>query len=439
MKAKYKKIIAFSLAAAVIAAVSAYTWLPGTKTVARQGVKATKAAAVHYLSTDAVDASNIRQVITADSTTSRTFMWQSDYAEENPVVEYRQAGDDDSLMQLPASSDAFSDDGVTTYIHTAAVSDLKPGTAYEYRVGAGDKRSSWQSFHTAQGHDFKALIFPDSQSSDYSVWAATAQPAWQRNQDAQFFINMGDLVDNGQDHYQWNAWFDVVGDMIARIPVVPLLGNHETYDKDWKVRMPEAYLHLFALPRIDREKYQNQFYSFDYGDVHFVVLNTQSQELADFEPSLDEDEVAWFKEDMAKTTKKWKIVLMHKDPLQYGFANRPEPREEGFSPEGRLWMPLFDQYGVDAVLSAHLHTYRDRGHIRNFQRDESGPLYLITGVAGNVQYPGLWKQHSLDEYVAPQPETDNYMTLEATDDSLTFRSFLPDGQLLEEKSISSHK
>lgn len=439
MKAKYKKIIAFSLAAAVIAAVSAYTWLPGTKTVARQGVKATKAAAAHYLSTDAVDASNIRQVITADSTTSRTFMWQSDYAEENPVVEYRQAGDDDSLMQLPASSDAFSDDGVTTYIHTAAVSDLKPGTAYEYRVGAGDKRSDWQSFHTAQGHDFKALIFPDSQSSDYSVWAATAQPAWQRNQDAQFFINMGDLVDNGQDHYQWNAWFDVVGDMIARIPVVPLLGNHETYDKDWKVRMPEAYLHLFALPRIDREKYQNQFYSLDYGDVHFVVLNTQSQELADFEPSLDEDEVAWFKEDMAKTTKKWKIVLMHKDPLQYGFANRPEPREEGFSPEGRLWMPLFDQYGVDAVLSAHLHTYRDRGHIRNFQRDESGPLYLITGVAGNVQYPGLWKQHSLDEYVAPQPETDNYMTLEATDDSLTFRSFLPDGQLLEEKSISSHK
>lgn len=439
MKAKYKKIIAFSLAAAVIAAVSAYTWLPGTKTVARQGVKATKAAAAHYLSTDAVDASNIRQVITADSTTSRTFMWQSDYAEENPVVEYRQAGDDDSLMQLPASSDAFSDDGVTTYIHTAAVTDLKPGTAYEYRVGAGDKRSSWQSFHTAQGHDFKALIFPDSQSSDYSVWAATAQPAWQRNQDAQFFINMGDLVDNGQDHYQWNAWFDVVGDMIARIPVVPLLGNHETYDKDWKVRMPEAYLHLFALPRIDREKYQNQFYSFDYGDVHFVVLNTQSQELADFEPSLDEDEVAWFKEDMAKTTKRWKIVLMHKDPLQYGFANRPQPREEGFSPEGRLWMPLFDQYGVDAVLSAHLHTYRDRGHIRNFQRDESGPLYLITGVAGNVQYPGLWKQHSLDEYVAPQPETDNYMTLEATDDSLTFRSFLPDGQLLEEKSISSHK
>ena len=68
MKGKYKKIAAAVLAVAVVAAVSAYTWLPGTKTVAKQGVKATKAAAAHYLSTEAVDASNIRQVITADST-----------------------------------------------------------------------------------------------------------------------------------------------------------------------------------------------------------------------------------------------------------------------------------------------------------------------------------------------------------------------------------
>lgn len=438
MKWNHKKIIIPIVAVLAIAAAAAYFWLPGTKAVAKQGIRATKAAAAHYLPTESVDASNIRQVITADSTTSRTFMWQSDYAEDDPVVEFRKTGDDDTIMALPASSDAFSDDGVTTYIHSATVTDLTPGTAYECRVGYGDKRSAWTPFHTAEGSSFKALIFPDSQSSDYSGWASLAQAAWQNNQDAQFFVNMGDLVDNGQSHYQWNAWFDAVGPMISRIPVVPIMGNHETYNTDWKMRMPEAYTHLFSLPHIDMDKYQNQFYSFDYGDIHFVVLNTQAQELADFEPTLNDDEVAWFKEDMAKTTKKWKVVLMHKDPLQYGFANRPEPREEGFSAEGRLWMPLFDQYGVDAVLSAHLHTYRDRGHIKNFQRDESGPLYIITGVAGNVRYPSLWKQHSLDEYVAPQPETDNYMTLEATADKLTFRSFLPDGQLLEERSISSH-
>ena len=392
----------------------------------------------------AMSVDNLMQVVAKDSATGKTISWQSDSDRSDYSVEYRHKDQDDVQLAYVTEGKRppiYDADNPAPYTYGAYMQKLTPATEYEYRIVNADGATDWITFSTTKEdlNQYKVLVFGDSQSTDYSVWGQTAQIAWQQNDDAAFFINMGDLVDNGQDYYQWNAWFDVVGDMIARIPVVPLLGNHETYDKDWKVRMPEAYLHLFALPRIDREKYQNQFYSFDYGDVHFVVLNTQSQELADFEPSLDEDEVAWFKEDMAKTTKKWKIVLMHKDPLQYGFANRPQPREEGFSPEGRLWMPLFDQYGVDAVLSAHLHTYRDRGHIRNFQRDESGPLYLITGVAGNVQYPGLWKQHSLDKYVAPQPETDNYMTLEATDDSLTFRSFLPDGQLLEEKSISSHK
>ena len=54
--------------------------------------------------------------------------------------------------------------------------------------------------------------------------------------------------------------------------------------------------------------------------------------------------------------------------------------------------------------AAHLHTYRNRGHIRNFQRNEKGPLYILTGVAGNVRYPGLWVDHALDQKVTPQPE-----------------------------------
>ena len=246
---------------------------------------------------------------------------------------------------------------------------------------------------------------------------------------------MGDLVDNGQDHYQWNAWFDAAEDMISKIPIAPAMGNHETYNRDWKIRMPEAYLRLFSLPANAPEPYRNQFYSFDYGDVHFVVLNTQISEMAQFQPKLLEDEMDWFRQDMARTTKKWKVVVMHKDVLQYGFQNRPQPREEGFSEEGRQWMPLFDEYGVDVVLSAHLHSYRDRGHIRNFQRDASGPLYILTGVAGSVQYPGLWKNHSLDEYAAPQPETENYLVMEASDDTLTFTGYLPSGEELHTVSI----
>lgn len=433
-----KKYIKFGIPILLILICAVvYAFVPGAKTVTKQTARATKAVAAHYKLTDSVDAFSLRQVITTDSSTSRTIMWQSDMEEPEAVVEFRIKGTEDAYA-LKATNEEFKDDKSTTYIHSATLTELKPGTTYEYRVGSGDKRTDWHELTTAAGNTFKAIIFPDSQSSDYSVWKDTAQPAWKANADAQFFVNMGDLVDNGEDHNQWNAWFDIVDTigMADRIPVVPLMGNHETYDQNWKVRMPIAYLHMFSLPKVTPEKYQNQYYSFDYGDVHFVVLNTQMTEMEQFQPTMLADEIAWFKEDMAKTTKKWKVVLMHKDVLQYAFQSRPQPREEGISDEGKAFMPLFDQYNVDVVLTAHLHTYRNRGHIRNFVRDSSGPLYIITGVAGNVRYPGLWKQHGLDETVAPQPESDNYMTMEASENTLKFSSFLPNGEELDSASVS---
>ena len=393
--------------------------------------------AIHYDLISGSEVTNIRQVMTADPSTSRTLMWQSSFAQENPVVEYRVKGQNDS-QTVSAAEEKFTDGGKETYIHTAYLTKLKPGTDYEYRIRYAKKAGNWLALHTFKGNDFKALLFPDSQSSDYSVWKETAMPAWERNQDAQFFINMGDLVDNGEDASQWNAWFDVVEPMAEKIPVAPLMGNHETYNLDWKVRRPEAYMKLFSLPANGYKAYPNRFYSFNVGDVHFVVLDTQTQEMADFEPSLLADEMAWFKADMAKNQKKWNVVLMHKDPLQYAFNPETRPgadRKEGFSEEGRQWMPLFDQYHIDLVLSAHLHTYRNRGIIQNFQRAPQGPLYIITGVAGNVRYPSLWARHSLDVMVAPQPETDNYLVLEKQDNMLRIRCYLPNGTLLDTATV----
>ena len=384
------------------------------------------------------DAFNLRQVITADSSVSRTVMWQSDAEEKDAFVEYRAAKDENAAIQTQKEhiNDKFTDNGKTTYVHTVILKNLKPGTEYEYRLGYGNRRSQWYRLNTANSHNhYKALIFPDSQSAKYKVWEDVAMPAWQRNRDARFFITMGDLVDNGEHAYQWNEWFTRIGPMSTRIPAAPVLGNHETYTMDWKVRVPQAYLHYFQLPEGAPEAYKNQFYSFDYGDVHYVVLNTQMREMKDFYPNLLQDQLAWFKADMEKSKKKWNVVLMHKDVLRYGFLTRKTPREEGFSEEGKVLMPLFDKYKVDVVLTAHLHTYRNRGHIYDFKRDTKGPLYILTGVAGDVRYPNLWKRHSLDVAIAPQPETNNYMVLEASADRLRFSCYLPDGTLIEEAEV----
>ena len=320
-----------------------------------------------------IEADFVRQIITRDPSVSRTIMWQSEAAESAATVEWREV-DAQTVQRAAATNENFTDDGRAAVLYAADIEGLTPGRRYEYRLVNGEEASEWRPLTTpAESDDFKALIFPDSQSSDYSVWQDVAQGAWQRNPDAGFFVNMGDLVDNGEDHTQWDAWLSAVAPMIECIPFAPVMGNHETYDRNWQVRLPKAYLQEFAVPDNGSKAFSRYYYSFDYGPCHFAVLNTQMDETADFKQGLLEEQLAWLPEDMEKNRRKWKIALLHKDVLQYRIHNRPE-RKEGISDVGEVFMPVFDKLGIDLVLTAHLHTYRNRGHIRSFRRSPKGPV-----------------------------------------------------------------
>ena len=187
--------------------------------------------------TGAIDASFVRQIVAADNQTARTIMWQSAAAQKEAAVELRAEGGN-VLRTFAAESAPYSDDGVSSYLQTARLDGLAPGTAYEYRLRDGQRAGEWQKLRADDGRTFSALVFPDSQSNDYSGWQELARSAYERNPDTDFFINMGDLVDNGEDHRQWEAWFDAVAPLSANIPVAPIMGNHETYDQNWKVRLP---------------------------------------------------------------------------------------------------------------------------------------------------------------------------------------------------------
>lgn len=379
---------------------------------------------------------NVHQVVAADNEKGRTVMWEMPESKENSL-EYRKKGTD-TIYTVPASGKALAGNrGIKNgMVYTAELTNLEKGTAYEYRTREENRVSSWYPLATDDGGAFKVIVTSDSQSSDYSDWENLIRHAADDHQDAAFMIALGDLVDNGDDEYQWQTWFDSTKDILSRIPAAPALGNHEAYSLDWKEHMPDRYLTHFNLPDNGNRNFKNHYYSFDWGDVHFTVLDTSLNEEKEWMPDLYEKEKVWLEKDLRETKKKWKVVLMHKDPLQYGFADESRPhREEGFSEEGQYFMPVFDKYGVDLVLSAHLHTYRDRGHIYDFKRSDKGPVYVIDGLSGNVRYPGLWKKHELDEYVAPQPETDNYSILEASEDKLVLTGYLPDGTKLHETVV----
>ena len=382
----------------------------------------------------------IRQIVAQDNSTSRTIMWQSDNSEADAVIEYRLEGTE-KTQTIGATDKAFTDDGSTTYIHEATLTGLTPNTKYEYRVGYGtDRRSDWYRLETAGASVYDVLIYPDSQSGDYSQWEEIVKSSALRNPRTALYISMGDLVDNGEQAYQWRTWLNSIRPLSANVPLATTLGNHEMYTLDWKMREPYAYLNYFAVPPNGNEIFNHRYYSYDFGDVHYVVLDTMLYESNHEDnhdthhPDLYDVQIQWLRQDLTANTKKWTVVLMHRDPFQYAFDRPGASRDVGFNEEGVLFMPIFDEFNVDLVLSAHLHSYRNRGHVRNFDRDPSGPLYILTGIAGDARRP-KWKEHPLDVYVAPDRDKNNYMTMTVTPNKLIVKAFLPDGTQLDESVI----
>lgn len=66
---------------------------------------------------------------------------------------------------------------------------------------------------------------------------------------AKFFINLGDLVEEGQNYDHWNTWFEAAKGVINAIPTVPVLGNHETYVPNSEINSkPIFWLAQFKVP-----------------------------------------------------------------------------------------------------------------------------------------------------------------------------------------------
>ena len=361
-----------------------------------------------------LDVKHLRQVVTKDISRSRCIMWQVEEPLTNPAVEVSNG------KIFPAQNSTFTDDGKKIFQYTA---QIEIGDCY--RIIDGEAAGEWHELKSFTGDKFKAIIFPDSQcGGGYDTWGEVAREAFERNPDANFFVNVGDLVDNGEDNMQWEDWLSQIESYLPQVPFAPVMGNHETYSRDWKVRQPVAYLNYFAPPANGFKEFSRRFYSFDVGVAHVAILDSQWDELG---KEIIDVQRNWLRQDLASTDKRWKIIFVHKDVLQYRINGRPE-RHEGFSDVGELFMPEFESLGVDVVFTAHLHTYRNRGLI-------NGTLYILTGLSGNVRYDRLWIDHALDKFVAPQPETDNYLTLEVNPKTLAVKCFLPNGDLIDETTL----
>ncbi len=369
---------------------------------------------------------------TGDTKTTQTISWRSEFTMQGGAVEYAQA---DSGMSLPfkvfvaaAEVEGLETNKGAMSIHSATLTGLAPGKRYLYRVGMkGGAWSEVQSFRTAAEKDgtFKFLLFGDSQSYAYGVWQKTLQQAAAANQDAAFMVNVGDLVDVGQDYGQWEGWFDAGKGVIDRLPVVPVVGNHETYTPAAKFSLPTLFTAQLKVPANGPESLKGQVYSFDYANVHFSVLDSQLGEERNFVPDMLQKQLAWLENDLAASAKEWKVVLLHRPP----YHNRPKPGDEEWRD---ALTPLFDKYRVDVVFAGHDHAYARSYPLyggKIVQQD--GTVYVTCGRSGTKTYKAAEAKEWNAFFFNPLEEP-NYLSVEVAAKEFKVKVFSQNGTLLDE-------
>lgn len=376
---------------------------------------------------------NITLTWAEDAKTSQTITWRTDSDSAMVYVEYSEADTPNvefsAVKTQKAETSLFATDEGNVYMHTTTLRNLKPGTRYVYRVGDGKNWIADGMFRTAKiGSEFKFLLFGDSQSYDYNVWKTTFMNAYQQNRDAAFFVNVGDLVDNGQKYQEWKGWFDGIAGVSNRLPVVPVVGNHETYTPEHNFSMPTFFTEQFMVPQNGPTGLKGQTYSFDYGDAHFVILDSQFGEERQFIADSLERQKAWLTSDLAATNKLWKFVFMHRPPYHNRVAQEQPDVTEQF-------VPIFDQYGVDAVFSGHDHVNARTFAMVNGERvKEGGTIYTTVGRSGTKYYETVGAK-SWDEQFANATDTPTYSVVKIANGLLYVQVFKQNGELLDEWSL----
>ena len=190
--------------------------------------------------------------------------------------------------------------------------------------------------------------------------------------DPNLVIGLGDYSYSNSE----KCWIDKIKPIEGLVKIV--FGNHENAGnyplsvlESLTYSSPEAYLDKFGL--------KNQYYSFNYENIHFLILSTE----VSYEKGSTQFEFA--SNDLMRasqnSTLKWIIVANHRTtyPPYYGPSIALDTAIAKKFRE--IYHPLFDLYGVDLVLQGHVHYYQRTYPMKYNDKDPDVPL--ITNLHKN--------------------------------------------------------
>lgn len=272
--------------------------------------------------------------------------------------------------------------------HVVTLTGLTPNTTYYYSVGSGSDTLAPAPADNAL--DFTFTTPPTAGTViNTRIWAlgdagtaGNGSPARQSSVRDAFYtftgartpnlvLQLGDNAYNsGQDSEFQKALFDMYPTMLRKTVFWSCLGNHETaQSKAFVDTYP--YFDIYTFPTAGEAggvpSGTEHYYSFDYGNIHFISLDSMTADKTVDDPSTPANEdgpmAAWLRNDLQSTTATWIIAFFHHPPYTKGSHNS----DNGFSDTtgGDLdlvqmrerFLPILEAGSVDLVLGGHSHIY----------------------------------------------------------------------------------
>jgi len=254
--------------------------------------------------------------------------------------------------------------GALAVHHRVELRGLPRDGAARYRVLAGGDVTPERVFHTAPaaGDVVRFAVYGDTRGG-HAVHGQIVDSLLAEAPD--FVVVTGDMVMRGSDEADWQRYFQVAGELLARVPLYPAVGNHDMgRTGDEQRRMGE----IFALPGTapDRPEWAH-WYSFDVAGVHFAMLDSNAYG--------SEEQLEWLRADLAAARRAGARALfaaVHDGPYSRGTHGGNQIARERYA-------PILVEHGVTMLFSGHDHLYQ-RGDI-------GGLRYIVTGGGGAPLYP----------------------------------------------------
>ena len=341
--------------------------------------------------------------------TSVAVTWRTVAESGNQGVEFAEATDGVQFEKLkkvtPAKREHLEADKSGTVFHYSVVlGDLKPGVKYVYRVGGDSVWSEWNQFTTARASaaPFKFVWFGDPQDDIKEHVTRIFQEAFRSVPDASFWMFSGDMTSEPQDD-QYNELFYAAGFAFRMVPSMMVPGNHDMAYKmeNGKIALDERgrkdrvksispiWRPHFALPENGVPGLEETSYFVDYQGARFIMINSNDRL---------EDQAVWMEKLLSQNPNKWTIVSFHHPLYSYGRVRDERSTRVAF-------LPLFDKYHVDLVLTGHDHTYARSFKLKNgnvVPDGEQGTVYLVSSSGpkfyiANPLYQSLMAKTAVDK------------------------------------------